>query len=74
MISWLYTTFKAYCDRAGIKLLRDDLMFIERVLGGIPISRQRKVMYEYTKIWLSAETEGDGRRSANTFLREFEGD
>lgn len=72
MSSWIYTTFKPYCERMKIKLLKDDLLFIQRVLPNIPFDRQKHVMRDYTKLWLNAENEAKGRFKANQFLSQFD--
>ena len=71
MYAWLMFSFKPYCERMKIQILKDDFTFIEKCLQRIPVPRQRKVMHEYTKIWLSEESQNLGRRKANDYLREL---
>lgn len=48
---WLYGNVKPYFDKQGIKLLRDDMLFIEKCLSNIPTERHRIVMRDYFAIW-----------------------
>lgn len=70
--------FETYCARVGIKLLRDDLRFIQEQLRRIPSDRHRAVMSGFTKEWLrelqidenSPQAQNLGRRAANSWLRD----
>lgn len=79
--SWLHTAVKPYFEKKGIKLLRDDLLFIEKCLVNIPQERHRYVMRDYLAIW-SATIEGNNlnkenalnpRYEANVYLRSTAG-
>ena len=77
--SWLYGTVKPYFDQKGIKLLRDDMLFIEKCLSNIPQERHRFVMRDYLAIWNTtiADKENSScmalnpRYEANTYLRNI---
>ncbi len=79
---WLYGNVKPYFDQKGIKLLRDDMLFIERCLGNIPTERHRLVMRDYLAIWNTtvADKENDSktglnpRYEANVYLRNVSGE
>lgn len=68
-----WDSFKAYCQRMGIKLLRDDIRYIENRLAKIPHDEHRRVMKEYTRIWIEqlslGNGESKGRCEANLYLR-----
>ena len=78
---WLYGNVKPYFESKGIKLLRDDMLFIERCLGMIPPERHRYVMRDYLSIWSATVQEKDivpktplnARYEANTYLRNASG-
>ena len=65
--------FKAYCARMGINLLRDDIRFIEKRLDEINPDIHRRVMRDYTRIWLEHLNhrggDNEGRKMANEYLR-----
>lgn len=79
--SWLYNIVKPYFMQRGIKLLRDDMLFIERCLENIPQNRHRFVMRDYLSLWNTkvAEKENapsvhiNARFEANTYLRNLSG-
>lgn len=76
---WIYDSFKPFCERNGIRLLKGDLKFIERALKTIPHDRRKYVMHQYVKEWFSGISEADtpvasenwGRRRANSYLRDL---
>ena len=76
---FLYDTFKPYCERNGVHLLRDDLRYIATQLRVIPPDRHRYVMRDYYNIWMQgmadakikASAQNIGRNKANTWLREI---
>lgn len=78
---WLYGTVKPYFDQKGIKLLRDDMLFIEKCLSNIPTDRHRFVMRDYLAIWnttvadkeTGAENALNPRYEANVYLRSTAG-
>ena len=73
---WLYTTFKDYCQKKGIHLLRGDLKYIEKELVKIPKELQRSVMSDYTRKWVETMDKENNsllkqnlaRRKANLWL------
>lgn len=75
---FLYSSFKPYCERNGVKLLRDDMKYIETQLIKVPENAQRKVMNEYLKKWQEGIAKSKnsllgqnfGRRMANLWLRD----
>jgi len=79
---WLYGTVRPYFDKQGFKLLKDDMLFIERCLNHIPPERHRHVMRDYLAIWNT--TIGDKKNDAaiglnprfeaNTYLRNASGE
>lgn len=77
--SWLYGSVKPYFESQGIKLLKDDLLFIERCLGNIPPERHREVIKSYFVLWGAKVSPKENvepstfcaRYEANTFLRNL---
>lgn len=73
---WLYGNVKPYFDHKGIKLLRDDMLFIEKCLENIPTDRHRFVMRDYLAIWNTTITDKENglesalnpRYEANVYL------
>jgi hypothetical protein len=69
---WLYSEFRLYCERKKIKILRDDMRYIENRLLYIPKDEHRRVMRDYVRIWIKAIEDGfsdnDGRKMANEYL------
>jgi hypothetical protein len=69
---WLYSDFKMYCEQKKIKILRDDMRFIEKCLLKIPNNEHRRIMRDYVRIWLKAKESGFsdnyGRKMANEYL------
>lgn len=79
---WLYDSFKIYCERNGIILLSEDMRYIARYLSYIPADRHKIVMKQYYEEWKAGmelaamphRRQNNGRRLANTYLRETVGD
>jgi hypothetical protein len=79
--SWLYGTVKPYFETQGIKLLRDDMAFIEKCLSRIPQERHRLIMRNYLAVWNTSVAEKENASServnarfeANTYLRNESG-
>ena len=71
--SWLHGAVKHYFERNGIKLLRDDLAYIEKCLAQIPKEGHRKVMIGYFNTWKEFDEDGlkkaNARFQANSYLR-----
>lgn len=75
--AWLYGSVKPFFEQKGIKLLRDDLLHIEKCLASIPQDRHRIVMRGYFSVWNTKVAEKDGRAptainpryEANVYLR-----
>jgi len=69
---WLHNEFRLYCDRKNIKILRDDMRFIERRLFEIPEDDRRRVMREYVRIWIDElehhKNQNAARKKANEYL------
>lgn len=69
---WLYHEFRMYCDRKNLKVLRDDMRFIERKLMSIPVDDHRRVMREYVRIWIRelelTDNQNLARKKANEYL------
>jgi hypothetical protein len=71
--------FKNYTRSINIQLLRDDFLFIDRVLGKFPENYQRAALRKYCMVWQEGMTDepvdfrkqNKGRYRANCFLREF---
>lgn len=78
---WLYGNVKPYFESQGIKLLRDDMLFIENCLGNVPPEFHRKLMKDYFVLWntkISLKENGtlngvNPRYEANVYLRNVSG-
>lgn len=78
---WLYGNVRPYFDQKGFKLLKDDMLFIEKCLNRIPTDRHRLVMRDYLAIWNTTIEEKENgsktalnpRYEANVFLRQTAG-
>jgi hypothetical protein len=76
---WLHGALVPYFETQGIKLLKDDLKFIEKCLQKIPENFHRKVMRDYLRHWngdVAIERKNSiqdnlGRFRANSYLRDF---
>lgn len=72
-------TFTEFCQANNIKLLRDDLKYIRRILEQLPRDHKAGVLKQYADRWLEgmASEPNDslkqniGRRNANAWLREY---
>lgn len=72
--------FIPYCENRGIKLLPDDIKFIEKQLRRYPSERHRRILSDYLREFeLGSTVEGTetlkgnrGRFRANTWLRTLE--
>ncbi len=79
--SWLYGSVKPYLERNGIKLLKDDMKFIENCLGNVPPEFHRELMKDYFVMWNTKvalkENEPasaiNPRYEANVYLRNVSG-
>lgn len=79
--SWLYGAVKPHFEKSGIKLLRDDMQFIENCLGNVPPEFHRRVMKDYFSLWntkvaLKENASKNGinpRYEANVYLRNVSG-
>lgn len=79
--SWLYGNVRPYFEKNGIKLLKDDMLFIERCLCNVPPDFHRKLMKDYFVLWNTkvALKEKDllnalnPRYEANVYLRSVSG-
>ncbi len=71
--------FKSYCTQQGIKLLYDDLQFIDEQLVNIYPGDHKRVLMNYIKKWYEGigDTEKSlqamnlGRKSANSWLVNY---
>ena len=78
---WLYGNVKPYFEKQGIKLLKDDMLFIERCLGNVPPEFHRKLMKDYFVMWNAkialkdnaSENAINPRYEANVYLRNVSG-
>lgn len=74
---WLYGAVKPHFESKGYKLLRDDMMFIEKCLSNIPTDKHRQVMRDYFVLWdttIARSQNADctplnARYEANVYLR-----
>jgi hypothetical protein len=79
--SWLYGAVKPYFEIQGIKLIKDDMRFIEECLGNVPPEFHRKLMRDYFTIWntkVALKESGalnaiNPRAEANIYLRGVSG-
>lgn len=77
-MNWLSETFKPYCEKQGIELLKDDLKFIEKSLGRIIPSNRKRLMVVYVEKWIEGMlscksqtvAQNTGRKRANLWLLE----
>lgn len=71
--------FRLFCEQQGIELLREDIGFIRDMLSRIPKVTHKSILNRYTCEWLGAfnkcddmlRKQNEGRREANTWLREY---
>lgn len=78
-MNWLTETFKPYAATKGVRLLKDDILFIEKHIANMPQSCHKRVLRAYLQAWLNGEGEATnvankenlGRKSANLFLRDL---
>ncbi len=74
---WFYREFKLYAAKQGIKLLRDDLKFIERTICNLPEYIQREACRKYIESWrigmesIAPKNQNSGRYNANQNLRSY---
>lgn len=75
----MHNSFVDFARLKGIHLMNDDIKFIKSCLNKISYSARRRVLEEYSEIWLKGMRETDnvalrdnaGRRKANLFLLEL---
>lgn len=75
---WITTTFKPFCQRNGISLLKDDIDFVADILGQIPKDRHKSILRGYAEEWRKGmgssenalQKQNLGRLKANSWLRE----
>lgn len=75
-------TFTEYCTANNIKLLRDDLRYIRKILEQWPASQKKAILRRYTVVWLTAMNsepeellkQNSGRKSANLWLAGYKGE
>lgn len=68
--------FKTYAHQSGLQILRDDFVFIRKMLAKIPQNHHRTVLQRYIAEWLKLMGECEcatagqnlGRRHANRYL------
>ncbi len=73
---WIHTTFKDYCTKRGIELLRDDLKFIEKKLYLIHSDLHKSIMGDFVEKWcegmgyteIDSQKQNLGRNKANLWL------
>ncbi len=74
----VHSVLKPFLESKGIKILKDDLRFIEDQLSKIPQKAHKEILRNYTKIWLhevknnenALQSQNLARRIANKYLRE----
>ncbi len=75
---WLRTTFKEWAKKEGIELLKEDFIFIERILNKLPSGLHKSIMRQYKEKWHEgmgdsekfSQNQNMGRFEANTWLRK----
>ncbi len=68
--------FTEYCDKNGIKLLREDLKYLRKMTEHLTEDVRKRVLKRYADIWLSTIRESEnashasnlGRKAANLRL------
>lgn len=68
--------FTDYAAKEGCKLLRDDIVFLQRVLKPMQKAQKRALMLRYIKVWqihienenVEYRKDNAGRRAANLWL------
>lgn len=71
--------FHSFAQSQGLNLLKDDTIFLKRLVGLIPWDERKRVLEKYVMTWLKARDTCDivykrdnvGRRAANIWIREF---
>jgi hypothetical protein len=74
---WLRNRYYTWAKKQGIELLRDDFVFIEKILTKLPESVHKSLMRDYADQWVlgmenkenSSPNQNMGRFKANTWLR-----
>ena len=72
-------TFTEFCLANNIKLLKDDLKYIRRILEQLPKDHRAAILKQYADRWLEAMANepneslknNKGRKAANEWLREY---
>lgn len=75
----LKINFHSFAKSQGLNLLKDDTIFLKRLVGLIPWDERKAVLSKYVEIWLNQMKTCDivyrrqnvGRRAANIWLREL---
>ena len=62
-------SFEDYCERMGVALLEEDVMFIRDRLSYYHADDHRKILHEYVKCWLRMMGECENETSAQNFGR-----
>jgi len=70
-------TFNEYAEQRGMKLMREDIRFIQRLIFGMEKDHRREVLTEYANIWVttrdaterSVAAQNAARFASNTYLR-----
>jgi len=73
------SSFKAYCERQKIELLRDDLLFIDTMLNSVDRIDFKTVLTRYLEKWHEGTYQGSNslqgqnlsRRNANSWLMGY---
>lgn len=72
---WIKTKYKDWCKTQGIELNRDDIVFLEKMLGKYPVAEQKIIAKEFAMKWkeeLRADrNQNRGRRKASCWIREI---
>jgi len=64
-------SFEEYCERMGVMLLAEDIMFIRDRLSCHHVDDHRKILHEYVKCWLKMMGECECRTAAQNFGRRM---
>lgn len=82
-ISSRLNSFRKYAEKEGINLLREDLLFIDKVLGNFEREQYKSILRGYLDEWLygleeikisRATGQGLARRRANQWLLRIAND
>lgn len=72
-------SFKAHCARRGFELLRDDYLFIDKILNKFKITDFKAILERYLEEWgygmgeakIFSTAQGFGRKRANLWMLRY---